>query len=137
MEEKQKEVTQKIAPKIQEFAETLVNLKIKEVQELLTCLKVDHGIEPAAAAAAPAAAASVEATEKEEKTAFTVVLKSVPTAKKLSVIKEVKKITGKILKEAKTMVDEAPSTIKEDIPKAEAEAIKKGLEEAGAEVELK
>ena len=119
------------------FAEQLVNLTVKEVSELITILKDEYGIEPAAAAVAvaaggPAAAAPVE----EEKTSFDVVLKSAG-ASKLAVVKLVKELTGLGLKEAKDMVDGAPSNIKEGVTKAEAEGLKKSLEEAGAEVELK
>ncbi|MDR1408451.1 MAG: 50S ribosomal protein L7/L12 [Tannerella sp.] len=117
------------------LAEQLVNLTVKEVSELATILKDDYGIEPAAAAvavAAPAAAAPAE----EEKTSFDVVLKG-PGANKLAIVKLVKELTGLGLKEAKDLVDGAPNSIKEGIAKAEAEALKKSLEEAGAEVELK
>ena len=108
------------------FAEQLVNLTVKEVNELATILKEEYGIEPAAAGAAAA----------EEKTSFDVVLKSAGAAK-LQVVKAVKEACGLGLKEAKDMVDGAPSNIKEGIAKADAEALKKQLEEAGAEVELK
>ncbi|MDR1403858.1 MAG: 50S ribosomal protein L7/L12 [Tannerellaceae bacterium] len=117
------------------FAEQLVNLTIKEVSELAAILKEDYGIEPAAAAVAisgPAAAAEVV----EEKTSFDVVLKA-PGANKLAIVKLVKELTGLGLKEAKDLVDSAPSNIKEGIAKADAEGLKKSLEEAGAEVELK
>lgn len=117
------------------FAEQLVNLSVKEVNELAQILKDEYGIEPAAAAVAvaagPAAAAAVE-----EKTSFDVVLKNAG-ASKLAIVKLVKELTGQGLKEAKELVDGAPSVIKEALPKAEAEALKKQLEEAGAEVELK
>lgn len=117
------------------FAEQLVNLTVKEVNELATILKDEYGIEPAAAAVAvaagPAAAAVVE-----EKTEFDVVLKAAG-ANKLAVVKLVKELTGLGLKEAKDVVDGAPSNVKEGLPKADAEGIKKQLEEAGAEVELK
>jgi large subunit ribosomal protein L7/L12 len=117
------------------FAEQLVNLTVKEVSELATILKDEYGIEPAAAAVAvaagPAAAAVVE-----EKTEFDVVLKA-PGANKLAVVKLVKELTGLGLKEAKDLVDGAPNNVKEGIAKADAEGIKKQLEEAGAEVELK
>jgi large subunit ribosomal protein L7/L12 len=118
------------------FAEQLVNLTVKEVSELATILKEEYGIEPAAAAVAVAAptAATVEAVE--EKTSFDVVLKS-PGANKLAIVKLVKELTGLGLKEAKDLVDGAPNTIKEGIAKADAEGLKKSLEEAGAEVELK
>ena len=107
------------------FAEQLVNLTVKEVNELAQILKDEYGIEPAAGA--PAA---------EEKTSFDVVLKNAG-ASKLQVVKLVKELTGLGLKEAKEMVDGAPSTIKEGVAKADAEGLKKQLEEAGAEVELK
>lgn len=117
------------------FAEQLVNLTVKEVNELAQILKEEYGIEPAAAAVAvaagPAAAAAVE-----EKTSFDVVLKSAG-AQKLNVVKKVKDVAGLGLKEAKELVDNAPSTVKEGVSKDEAEALKKELEEAGAEVELK
>ena len=106
------------------FAEQLVNLTVKEVNELATILKEEYGIEPAAAAAA------------EEKTSFDVVLKSAGAAK-LQVVKAVKEACGLGLKEAKDMVDGAPSVVKEGLAKDEAESLKKTLEEAGAEVELK
>ncbi len=118
------------------FAEQLVNLTVKEVSELATILKDEYGIEPAAAAVAVAAPAAGGAAAVEEKTEFDVVLKSAG-ANKLAVVKLVKELTGLGLKEAKDMVDGAPSSIKEGIAKADAEGIKKSLEEAGAEVELK
>ena len=117
------------------FADQLVNLSVKEVNELAKILKEEHGIEPAAAAAAvaaPAAAAAVEA----EQTAFTVILKSAGAAK-LNVVKLVKDLTGLGLKEAKELVDGAPKPIKEGVDKAEAESLKAKLVEAGAEVEVK
>lgn len=117
------------------FAEQLVNLTVKEVSELATILKEEYGIEPAAAAVAvvgPAAAAEVV----EEKTSFDVVLKSAGSAK-LQVVKAVKEQCGLGLKEAKDLVDAAPSVVKEGVDKATAEALKASLEEAGAEVELK
>ena len=119
------------------FAEQLVNLSVKEVNELAQILKEEYGIEPAAAAVAVAAgpAAGAEAAA-EEKTSFDVVLKSAG-AKKLDVVKVVKAQTGLGLKEAKEMVDGTPSVIKEGLAKADAEGLKKQLEEAGAEVELK
>jgi large subunit ribosomal protein L7/L12 len=119
------------------FAEQLVNLTVKEVSELATILKEEYGIEPAAAAvavAAPVAGAAAEAVE--EKTSFDVVLKA-PGANKLAIVKLVKELTGLGLKEAKDLVDGVPNTIKEGIAKADAEGLKKSLEEAGAEVELK
>ena len=119
------------------FAEQLVNLTVKEVNELAEILKNEYGIEPAAAAVAVAAgpAAGAEAVA-EEKTSFDVILKSAG-ANKLAVVKLVKELTGLGLKEAKDMVDGAPSTVKEGVAKDEAEALKKQLTEAGAEVELK
>ena len=117
------------------FAEQLVNLTVKEVSELATILKEEYGIEPAAAAVAVAAPAAAGAAA-EEKTSFDVVLKAAG-ANKLAIVKLVKELTGLGLKEAKDMVDGAPSAIKEGIAKADAEALKKQLEEAGAEVELK
>ncbi|MBR5238581.1 MAG: 50S ribosomal protein L7/L12 [Paludibacteraceae bacterium] len=119
------------------FAEQLVNLTVKEVNELAEILKNEYGIEPAAAAVAVAAGpvAGAEAAA-EEKTSFDVILKSAG-ANKLAVVKLVKELTGLGLKEAKDMVDGAPSTVKEGVAKDEAEALKKQLTEAGAEVELK
>ena len=117
------------------FAEQLVNLTVKEVNELAQILKDEYGIEPAAAAVAVAAPAAAGAAA-EEKTSFDVVLKAAG-ANKLAIVKLVKELTGLGLKEAKDMVDGAPSNIKEGLAKAEAEALKKQLEEAGAEVELK
>ena len=119
------------------FAEQLVNLTVKEVNELAEILKNEYGIEPAAAAVAVAAgpAAGAEAAV-EEKTSFDVILKSAG-ANKLAVVKLVKELTGLGLKEAKDMADGAPSTVKEGVTKDEAEALKKQLTEAGAEVELK
>ena len=123
---------------IKAIAEELVNLTVKEVQELATVLKDEYGIEPAAAAVAvaagPAAAGGAEAAE--EKTSFDVVLKEVG-ANKLQVVKAVKEACGLGLKEAKDLVDGAPATIKEGMAKAEAENLKKAIEEAGAVVELK
>ena len=118
------------------FAEQLVNLSVKEVNELAQILKEEYGIEPAAAAVAVAAAPAAAAAAAEEKTSFDVVLKSAGAAK-LAVVKAVKELAGLGLKEAKELVDGAPSTIKEGLAKAEAEGLKKQLEEAGAEVELK
>ena len=121
------------------FAEQLVNLTVKEVNELATILKEEYGIEPAAAAVAVAAAAGPAAggaAAAEEKTSFDVVLKSAGSAK-LQVVKAVKEACGLGLKEAKDMVDGAPSVVKEGLAKDEAESLKKTLEEAGAEVELK
>lgn len=118
------------------FAEQLVNLTVKEVNELAQILKDEYGIEPAAAAVAVAAGPAVGAPAAEEKTSFDVVLKSAG-ASKLNVVKVVKAQTGLGLKEAKELVDGAPSVVKEGLPKADAEGLKKELEEAGAEVELK
>ena len=119
------------------IAEELVNLTVKEVNELATILKDEYGIEPAAAAVAVAApGAAGAAAAEEEKTSFDVVLKSAGAAK-LQVEKAVKEACGLGLKEAKDLVDGAPSTLKEGMAKADAEALKKTLEEAGAEIELK
>jgi large subunit ribosomal protein L7/L12 len=118
------------------FAEQLVNLTVKEVNELAEILKTEYGIEPAAAAVAVAAGPAAAAEVQEEKTSFDVVLKSVG-ANKLAIVKAVKELTGLGLKEAKDIVDSAPAPIKEGASKDEAEALKKSLEEAGAEVELK
>lgn len=121
---------------IKAIAEELVNLTVKEVNELAQVLKDEYGIEPAAAAVAVAAGPAAGAEAAEEKTAFDVILKSAGSAK-LQVVKAVKEACGLGLKEAKDLVDGAPSTIKEGVDKAQAEALKKALEEAGAEVELK
>lgn len=121
---------------IKALAESLVNLTVKEVNELATILKEEYGIEPAAAAVAVAAGPAAGAPAAEEKTAFDVVLKTAG-ASKLQVVKLVKELTGLGLKEAKEMVDGAPSVLKEGVAKAEAEDLKKKLEEQGAEVELK
>lgn len=118
---------------LKNLAETLVNLTVKDVQELATILKDEYGIEPAAAAVVMSAGGG-EAVE--EKTEFDVILKAAG-ASKLAIVKLVKDLTGAGLKEAKDIVDGAPSAIKEGISKDEAEALKKQLEEAGAEVELK
>lgn len=120
---------------IKAIAEELVNLTVKEVNELANVLKEEYGIEPAAAAVAVAAAAPGAAAAAEEKTSFDVVLKSASAAK-LQVVKAVKEHCGLGLKEAKDIVDGAPSKVKEGVAKEEAEALKKALEEAGAEVEL-
>ena len=117
------------------FAEQLVNLSVKEVNELAQILKEEYGIEPAAAAVAVAAPGAAGAAAVEEKTSFDVVLKSAGAAK-LQVVKAVKEACGLGLKEAKELVDNVPSKLKEGVDKAEAEALKKALEEAGAEVEL-
>ena len=119
------------------LAEELVNLTVKDVNELATILKEEYGIEPAAAAVAVAAAPAAGAGEAaEEKTSFDVVLKSAG-ANKLQVVKAVKEACGLGLKEAKDLVVGAPSVIKEGLAKAEAESLKKAIEESGAEVELK
>ncbi|MCI5757727.1 MAG: 50S ribosomal protein L7/L12 [Alloprevotella sp.] len=120
---------------IKAIAEELVNLTVKEVNELATILKDEYGIEPAAAAVAVAAPAAGAAAAAEEKTSFDVILKSAGAAK-LQVVKAVKEACGLGLKEAKDMVDGAPSKLKEGVGKEEAEALKKALEEAGAEVEI-
>ena len=118
------------------FAEQLVNLTVKEVNELAQILKDEYGIEPAAAAVAVAADPAAAAAEAvEEKTSFDVILKSAGAAK-LAIVKLVKEQTGLGLKEAKDLVDGAPSKIKEGVDKATAEALKKVLEEGGAEVEI-
>ncbi|ARN79199.1 50S ribosomal protein L7/L12 [Nonlabens spongiae] len=122
---------------LKDFAEQLVNLTVKEVNELADILKEEYGIEPAAAAVAmagPAAGGGGDAAE--EQTEFDVILKAAGGAK-LAVVKLVKELTGAGLKDAKGLVDDAPSTIKEGVSKDEAEALKAQLEEAGAEVELK
>ncbi|GGD88477.1 50S ribosomal protein L7/L12 [Planktosalinus lacus] len=121
---------------LKDFAEQLVNLTVKEVNELATILKDEYGIEPAAAAVAVAAGGGADAEAAEEKTEFDVVLKAAG-ASKLAVVKLVKELTGLGLKEAKEMVDGAPNTIKEAVSKDEADSLKASLEEAGAEVELK
>ncbi len=119
------------------IAEELVNLTVKEVNELATILKDEYGIEPAAATVAVAApGAAGAAAAEEEKTNFDVVLKNAGAAK-LQVVKAVKEACGLGLKEAKDLVDGAPSTLKEGMAKADAEALKKTLEDAGAEIELK
>lgn len=119
------------------FAEQLVNLTVKEVNELAQILKDEYGIEPAAAAAAAAPVGGSAAPAVEEaQTAFTVILKEAGGAK-LAVVKMVKDLTGLGLKEAKDLVDGAPKAIKEGITKEEAESFKKSLEEAGAVVEIK
>ncbi|HOD10293.1 MAG TPA: 50S ribosomal protein L7/L12 [Flavobacterium sp.] len=121
---------------LKQFAEQLVNLTVKEVNELATILKDEYGIEPAAAAVVVAAGGAGAGEAAEEQTEFTVVLKEAG-ASKLAVVKAVKELTGLGLKEAKDLVDGAPSNIKEGVTKAEAEGLKKSLEEAGAVVELK
>ena len=118
------------------FAEQLVNLTVKEVNELAQILKDEYGIEPAAAAVAVAAGPAAAAEVVEEKTSFDVILKS-PGANKLAIVKLVKELTGLGLKEAKDLVDAAPSAIKEGVSKDEADALNKALIEGGADVELK
>ena len=120
---------------LKQFAEQLVNLTVKEVNELATILKDEYGIEPAAAAVVVAAGGG-DAGAAEEQTEFTVVLKDAG-ASKLAVVKAVKELTGLGLKEAKDLVDAAPANVKEGVSKDEAEGLKKALEEAGAVVELK
>ena len=121
---------------LKEFAEQLVNLTVKEVNELANILKDEYGIEPAAAAVAVAGPAAEGGDAAEEKSEFDVILKAAGGSK-LAVVKLVKELTGLGLKEAKELVDNAPSPLKEGIAKDEAEALVKSLEEAGAEVELK
>lgn len=122
---------------LKEMAEALVNLTVKDVNELANILKEEYGIEPAAAAVAVAAGgAAAGGDAAEEKTEFDVVLKAAGGSK-LAVVKLVKELTGAGLKEAKEMVDGAPATLKEGVSKDEAEGLKKSLEEAGAEVEIK
>jgi large subunit ribosomal protein L7/L12 len=121
---------------IKVLAEQLVNLTVKEVKELADVLKEEYGIEPAAAAVAVAAAPAAGAAAEEEKTSFDVILKSAG-AQKLAVVKLVKDLASLGLKEAKELVDAAPKPLKEGVSKDEAEALKKALEEAGAEVEVK
>ena len=124
---------------LKDFAEQLVNLTVKEVNELATILKEEYGIEPAAAAVAVAAGGAGGASEGaavEEKTEFDVILKNAGPSK-LAVVKLVKELTGLGLKEAKEIVDSAPKAVKEGVSKDEAEGIKNSLVEAGAEVELK
>jgi len=122
---------------LKDFADKLVGLTVKEVNELANILKEEHGIEPAAAAAVavPAAGSAEGSSSAEEKTEFNVVLKAAGGSK-LAVVKLVKELTGLGLKEAKDLVDNAPSPIKEGVSKDEAEGMKKSLEESGAEVEL-
>lgn len=122
---------------LKQIAETLVNLTVKEVNELATIMKDEYGIEPAAAAPVMVAGGAADGgAVAEEKTEFDVILKAAGDSK-LAVVKLVKELTGKGLKEAKDLVDGAPATVKEGVAKEEAEALKKHLEEAGAEVELK
>ena len=122
---------------IKKLAEELVNLSVKDVNELATVLKDEYGIEPAAAAVAVAAGPAAGGDDAgEAQTEFTVILKSAGAAK-LQVVKAVKTLTGLGLKEAKELVDAAPKEVKENVSKDEADSLKSALEEAGAEVELK
>ncbi|GAA0764119.1 50S ribosomal protein L7/L12 [Psychroflexus lacisalsi] len=121
---------------LKDFAEQLVNLTVKEVNELADILKEEYGIEPAAAAVAVAGGGGAAAEEAEEQSEFDVILKA-PGGSKLAVVKLVKELTGLGLKDAKALVDGAPAPVKEGVTKDEAEALKAQLEEAGAEVELK
>ncbi|MBD8387992.1 50S ribosomal protein L7/L12 [Dysgonomonas sp. BGC7] len=121
---------------IKAIAEQLVNLTVKEVSELAEVLKTEYGIEPAAAAVAVAGPVAAAAEAVEEKTSFDVIIKAAG-ANKLAVVKAVKELTGLGLKEAKDLVDAAPGELKKGVSKDEAEALKKQLEEAGAEIELK
>jgi large subunit ribosomal protein L7/L12 len=121
---------------LKDFAEKLVNLSVKDVSELADILKNEYGIEPAAAAVSVAGPAAGGGEAEETKTEFDVILKSAG-ASKLAVVKLVKELTGLGLKDAKELVDGAPGAIKEGVSKDEAEGLKKSLEEAGAEVELK
>ncbi|MEY3049051.1 MAG: hypothetical protein RL365_1089 [Bacteroidota bacterium] len=123
---------------LKQIAETLVNLTVKEVNELAAILKEEYGIEPAAAAPAMMAGGGggAEAAAAEEQTEFNVILKA-SGPNKLAVVKLVKELTGNGLKESKDLVDGAPATLKEAVSKDEAEGLKKSLEEAGAEVEIK
>ena len=121
---------------LKDFAEQLVNLTVKEVNELAGILKDEYGIEPAAAAVAVAGPAAGGDDSADEQTEFDVILKAAGGSK-LAVVKLVKELTGLGLKEAKGIVDSAPAPIKEGVSKDEAEGLKKSLEEAGAEVELK
>ena len=122
---------------LKKFAEELVNLSVKDVNELATILKDEYGIEPAAAVAVAGPASAASGGEAaEEQTEFNVILKAAGSSK-LAVVKLVKELTGLGLKEAKGIVDSAPAAVKEGVTKDEAEGLKKSLEEAGAEVELK
>ena len=122
---------------LKDFAEQLVNLTVKEVNELADILKEEYGIEPAAAAVAVAGGGGAEGGEaEEEQTEFDVIL-TAPGGSKLAVVKLVKELTGQGLKDAKALVDGAPAPVKEGVSKDEAESLKSQLEEAGAEVELK
>ncbi|MDN6279620.1 MAG: 50S ribosomal protein L7/L12 [Psychroflexus sp.] len=121
---------------LKDFAEQLVSLTVKEVNELADILKEEYGIEPAAAAVAVAGGGAAEGEAVEEQTEFDVILKAAGGSK-LAVVKLVKELTGQGLKDAKALVDGAPAPVKEAVSKDEAEALKAQLEEAGAEVELK
>tara|TARA_B110000046_G_scaffold180654_1_gene211609 strand:- start:2347 stop:2721 length:375 start_codon:yes stop_codon:yes gene_type:complete len=121
---------------LKEFAEQLVNLTVKEVNELATILKDEHGIEPAAAAAVAVAGPAAGGEEAEAQTEFDVILKAAGGSK-LAVVKLVKELTGKGLKEAKELVDSAPTALKEGVSQDEANGLKTELEAAGAEVEIK
>jgi large subunit ribosomal protein L7/L12 len=121
---------------LKKIAEELVNLTVKDVNELATILKDEYGIEPAVAAAVAVSGGGGESAAAEEQTEFDVILKAAGGSK-LAVVKLVKELTGAGLKEAKEMVDSAPKAIKEGVSKDEAEGLKKSLEEAGAEVEIK
>jgi len=121
---------------LKEMAEALVNLTVKDVNELANILKDEYGIEPAAAAVAVAAGGAGGGEAAEEKTEFDVILKAAGGSK-LAVVKLVKELTGLGLKESKEMVDKAPTTLKEAVSKDEADGLKSSLEEAGAEVEIK
>jgi len=121
---------------LNQLAEDLVNLTVKDVKELADILKDKYGIEPAAAAAVVGPVGPIDNDKAPEKTEFDVILKSAG-AKKLAVVKEVKKLLGVGLKDAKALVDGAPGALKEAAPKEEAESLKEALEAAGAEVELK
>ena len=121
---------------LKDFAEQLVNLTVKEVNELATILKDEYGIEPAAAAAVAVAGPAGGGEAEEAQTEFDVILKAAGGSK-LAVVKLVKELTGLGLKEAKGLVDSAPAPIKEGVTKDEADALKASLEEAGAEVEVK
>ncbi len=121
---------------LKDFAEQLVSLTVKEVNELAKILKDEYGIEPAAAVAVAGPAASGDAAAEEEQTEFSVILKAAGQSK-LAVVKLVKELTGLGLKESKEIVDSAPAPIKEGISKDEAEGLRAALEEAGAEVEVK
>lgn len=121
---------------LKKFAEELVNLTVKDVNELAEILKEEYGIEPAAAAVAVAGPTAGGGEAAEEQTEFDVILKAAGGSK-LAVVKLVKELTGKGLKEAKELVDSAPCTIKEAVSKDEADGLKSSLEEAGAEVEVK